>query len=583
LTDPGRGDSLPVRMSHEFVRYPFTPKHYPARLPAAAGRGRIESAAVVIAGGGIVGFATAIGLANHGVSSILIEADDGVCIGSRAICFSRRTLEIGDRLGILPALLERGLPWTGGRSYHRDVEVLRFSMPHDAHQRLPPMVNLQQFYMEQFLLDEAERRAALIDIRWQTRVAEIAERGDGVELGLETPEGSYRLRTRWLVGCDGARSTVRDAADLKLEGTSYEGRYVIADIALRSERPVERLAWFDPPSNPGSTILMHRQPQDIWRIDYQLREEEDAHAAVLPQNVIPRIDRHLRMIGERPDWAPIWVSLYKANALTLERYRRGPFLLAGDAAHLLPIFGVRGANSGFEDADNLAWKLALVVKGIAHESLLDSYSEERVFAARENRRFAMKSTEFMTPPSYGFELMRGAVLELATREPWVRSLINPRQTQAIAYSRSPLNREGPDADRFRAGPPPGAIAIEAPLERVANGDARPGYLTELLAPAFTALYFTAGDPPGPFANLERRLNEAAIPFRFVPVLSARAALGARPHGIDAERTVAAAYDASPGTLYLLRPDGHVLGRWRDAAAGDVERAIAATLRPAGSS
>ena len=570
-------------MNREFAAYPFKPKRYDARLPSAAASGETRSAAVVIVGGGIVGLATALGLANHGVASIVIEADDGVCVGSRAICFSRRTLEIADRLGILPALAERGLPWTGGRSFYRDVEVLRFAMPHDASQRLPPMVNLQQFYMEQFLLDAAERRASLIDIRWQTRVTEIVGRGDGVELALETPLGRYRLRSQWLVGCDGARSAVRDAAGLKLQGTSYEGRYVIADILLRSDRPVERLAWFDPPSNPGSTLLMHRQPHDIWRIDYQLRDDEDAQAAVEPRNVIPRIDSHLRMIGERPDWAPIWVSLYKANALTLERYRQGRMLLAGDAAHLLPIFGVRGANSGFEDADNLAWKLALVVKGLADESLLDSYSEERVFAAHENLRFAMKSTEFMSPPSHGFELMRRAVLELAPAQPWVRSLINPRQTQAIAYAHSSLNQDASAASGFSAGPAPGAIAAEAPMTLFADGAARPGHLTELVQPAFTALYFTAGDPPGSFAGLERRLQDAAIPFRFVPVLSGQLPLAARPHAIDSGHAAFAAYDARPGTLYLLRPDGHVLARWHEAAAADVERAITRTLRPPGPS
>ena len=111
---------------------------------------------MVVVGGGPVGFCAALGLANHGVPVVLIEADDSVCFGSRAICISRRSLEIIERLGALDGFLKTGLPWTGGRSFYRDTEVLHFTMPHDENQKLPPMVNLEQYYIEQFLLDAAE-------------------------------------------------------------------------------------------------------------------------------------------------------------------------------------------------------------------------------------------------------------------------------------------------------------------------------------------------------------------------------------------------------------------------------------------
>ena len=208
---------------------------------------------------------------------------------------------------------------------------------------------------------------------------------------------------------------MREALGLQLKGTSYEGRYVIVDIELKSDRPTERLAWFDPPSNPGSTILIHIQPDNIWRIDYQLRDDEDPEEAVKPENVIPRVRSHLEMMGETGDWSPIWITIYKAHALSLEDYRHGRVLFAGDAAHLVPIFGVRGANSGIDDADNLAWKLAFVVKGLASDRLLDTYSQERVFATRENLSYGTKTTEFMAPPSFAFELMRHAALSLAVK------------------------------------------------------------------------------------------------------------------------------------------------------------------------
>jgi 3-(3-hydroxy-phenyl)propionate hydroxylase len=548
-------------MSRTFQQYPFVPKRHLAQLPKLVGGADPHRHSVAIVGGGIVGLASALGLASHGVRSVVLEADDTVCVGSRAICISRRSLEIIARFGALEAFLAKGLPWTGGRSFYRNAEVLHFLMPHDESQRLPPMLNIQQYYIEQFLLDAAER-SGLIEVRWQSKVQRIATKPDCVTLNVGTPLGGYQLNAEWLLACDGARSAVREASGLKLQGTSYEGRYVIVDVALRSERPTERLAWFDPPSNPGSTILMHRQPDDVWRIDYQLRDGENPDDAVRPENVIPRVEKHLRMIGERDDWAPIWISLYKANALTLETYRKGRVLLAGDAAHLVPIFGVRGANSAFEDADNLAWKLALVIKGVAGQGLLDSYSAERVSAARENLRQGMKSTEFMCPPSFGFELMRTAALGLAIKHSFVRSLINPRQTRPVSYCDSPLSQPAGDTYEFAAGPEVGAVLQECPATVFEHGNARQAHLTELVSAGFTALCFTQeGTVPETLQELEYSLQLAGVAFRLVTLARDRPSRHSRSMVWDHTGRLFPMYGASPGTVYLVRPDGHVLARW----------------------
>lgn len=547
-------------MTPAFQPYPHVPRVYPPGKPAGDG---IEQVPVLIVGGGPVGLATALGLARHGVRSVLIEADDGVCTGSRAICISRRSLEIIERLGALGGFLAKGLPWTGGRSFYRDQEVLHFTMPQDANQKLPPMVNLAQYHIEQFLLDAAERHAGLIDIRWQTRVTAVEQHADGATVTLATPDETYRIKTDWLVAADGGRSVVREALGLKLQGTSYEGRYVIVDIHLKSARPTERLAYFDPPSNPGSTVLVHKQPDDIWRIDYQLRDDEDAQAAVLLENVAPRVDSLLAMMGERAPWHPVWITIYKANALSLEKYRHGRVLFAGDAAHLVPIFGVRGANSGIDDADNLAWKLAYVVKRQAGQALLDSYSAERVFAARENLRHGTKSTEFMAPPTFAFELMRTAVLGLAGKHAQVRSLINPRQTSAIAYLRSPLNV--PSSDGFTAGPAPGTVLPDCPLAPLAplqNGDRKARYITDLVnmgQGAFTGLYFSeGGDVPAELLALT-----AALPLHL--------------EAVPASSPLLALFGARVGSLYLVRPDGHVMGRWHEARAKYVIDALSGVL------
>lgn len=497
---------------------------------------------VLIAGGGPVGLTLAALLARHGVASLVVEADAGYCTGSRAICISRRSQEILAAAGAGAALAAKALPWTGGRSYFRDTEVLHFQMPSEPTQRFAPMVNIQQFYVEEFVHRALE--ATPVQVAWSARVAGVTAGADGVEVEVETAGGRQRVQAQYLAACDGGRSTVREQLGLQFEGTQYEGRYVIVDVVQQTHRPVERLAWFDPPSNPGSTILMHRQPDDVWRIDYQLRDDEDGAEALKPENILPRVRSHLAMIGEDAPWEMLWASMYNAKCLTLPSYRHGRVLFAGDAAHLVPIFGVRGLNSGLDDAANLAWKLARVLAGDARDDLLDTYSAERVPAARENIAYGAKSTEFMAPPDFAFRLLREATLRLALDEPAVRPLINPRQSAPVAYLDSPLNgpQQGEWTQQLAA---PGQPAPEALLAG-AHGDL---HLTQCFGTEFTCLVFSDGALPAAVASLTAH----GVAVLDIAPEADRLGQARDRYGLP---------DAGATALVLVRPDGYVLGRWR---------------------
>ena len=482
-----------------------------------------STARVIIAGGGPVGLVAALALARHRVPSTVIEADADVCEGSRATCISRRSLQVLERLGAETAFVEQGLGWTHGSTFLGTHEVFRLKMSQTEDDRFAPFINMGQNTAERLLVD-ACAATGLIEIRWRSRVAAIRQTKSDVTLEIESGGDTQTLRTEWLIAADGARSAIREALGLKLEGTSFHSRYLIADIKMRCDWPTERKVWFDPVSNPGSTVIMHRQPDDIWRIDYQLRPQDDSERELQEERVRERVAAHLAMVGLTSKWRLIWKSLYQARALSLPRYLHGRVLFAGDAAHLVPIFGVRGLNSGVDDAGNLGWKLALILNGLAEVSLLESYDKERHDAYLENIENAIKTTWFMSPPSDGFVLARDAVLELATRHTQFSTLIDPRQSSAHRY------RSGAIAENSACP----LVGLPLPELRLADGTS----IYCHLGTSFSTLRIGAGDT---ITTADRHCH--GVPLRDIDISASL--LPPEKLGI-----------AANGIL-LIRPDGYV--------------------------
>ena len=521
---------------------------------------------VVVVGAGPVGLALAIDLAQRGVPVVLLDNDDRLSTGSRAICFAKRTLEIFDRLGCGDRMVAKGVSWNVGKVFLRDEQVYRFDLlPDPGHER-PAFINLQQYYVEGYLVERA-RQLPLVDLRWKNEVVATEPHDDHVTLTIATPDGEHRLEADWLVACDGSRSAVRRHLGLESKGRSFRDRFLIADVRMAHDAPAERWFWFDPAFHPNQSVLLHRQPDGVWRIDFQLGWDADPEHEKKPENIIPRVKALLAHSSALKD-APFtleWASVYTFSCQRMERFRHGRVLFAGDAAHGVSPFGARGANSGVQDADNLAWKLAAVVQHRAPDALLDTYAREREAAADENIRHSTRATDFITPKSAVSRLFRDAVLKLARTHPFARTLVNSGRLSTPSTLRdSPLNTPDADTDPFDGAMRPGAAAADA---RVTRADGRDDWLLRQLRDGFNAIVGADGATEQALQGLAVdgfALNVIAV---VPPDAPAAGAL------VDRDGAVTRRYDLRPGHVVLLRPDAHVCARWRSVTRAQVAAAL----------
>lgn len=510
--------------------------------------GKPDRHAVAIIGAGPIGLTAALDCAARGISCVVLDDNNTVSIGSRALCYGKRSLEVWHRLGVAAPILDKGVDWKVGKNFFREDLAYQFDLlPEPGHQ-MPAMVNLQQYYLEEYLVAACEA-SPLIDLRWKHRVEDLQQDDNGATLTVTTPDGEFQTTADWVIACDGASSSMRDKVGAQFEGRFFDDQFLIADVVMKNDFPKERWFWFDPPFHPNQSVLLHREADDVWRIDFQLGREADAEHWKKPENVLPLLKK---MLGDDVEFELEWVSVYRFACRRMQNFRHGRVLFAGDAAHQVSPFGARGANTGVQDIDNLAWKLKLVLDGVAPASLLDSYGQEREYVADVNLQHSSRATDFITPKSKTSRILRDAVLKLAKDHAFARPLVNSgRLSTATDYVDSPLSSA--DTETFAETAAPGAFCPDAEVSCQGKQD----WLLNHLGQGFVLMVFDESAAVEP-------IEVAGVPV--TPLVIGKDI-------DDSQGYLARRYDAQTGTVYLIRPDQHVAARWRQLDMTKVDKAV----------
>jgi len=564
-------NTVPLKSSY------FNYKIYPFRKAPEFAATNKQPYPVVIVGAGPIGLVLAIQLRKHGISCVLIDWKAQVSGGSRAVALTKRTMEIIEQSNVATCFLEKAITWREGRSFYRNRVVHHLRLPYQDDDKFEPMTNLAQCMMEDILVDEALAQG--VDTRFQSALTALEHGAGGVLLTVDTPQGEYQLKADWVVACDGARSTIRRLMNLRYDGNSFESRFVIVDFKIDLDEPAGRRCYFDPPWLPGQTALMHKTPLGVWRLDYQVPESLSDEQALDQERIRADVRAHLKYIGVELPWEIEWTTLYKPNTLTLSKYNHGRVLFCGDAAHLLPVFGVRGMNTGVQDSINLGWKLAAAIKGQAAPQILDTYSSERVADARQICVEAARSTRMMAPPTRGHRILQQAVLSLALDHEWIRDLLHWRTSHPIDYAESSLTLVDVTESSFAGGPAPGAPARNARLD---PANPKAGFLLDYFGPAFHVVVF-GGDARliGEAIEDANGLRRNGVAVRVLTVQH-RVSPDAMRAGVDVALSdpaghVSTLWGCIVPAVYVLRPDQHVCARWTAASKTRVSDAIGRAL------
>jgi len=510
------------------------------RAPDLDARERIRYP-VVIAGGGLSGLTLACDLLLRGVAVVLLDEDDTVGVrgaSSRGICYAQKSLEIFARLGIYEKIRAKGITWSVGRTFSGADEVYSFDLEDDRRSEQPPFINLQQFYLEWYLVNRI-RELDEGAIRWKTSVVRVEHGSAGAIVHVETPLGTYALEADWFVDATGANSRIREELGIEAHVSRHTDRWCITDVRFEKPLQVERWTWIDAPFNEGRGVWQHLMADAVWRLDYQMDEHADPESISKPEIAGERLRAQL---GPGVEFEFVWIGPYQYRDHLLDTFRVGRTIFVGDAAHVVCPFGARGGNNGIQDAGNLGWKLALVAAGEAGESLVDSYHAERHAAAVENLRVTSRTARFLAPRSAAEHRLRRAVVALARTHPFARKLANTgRMAQANDY---PPSRWAPAGARSLQNVALGATTV---MDLLADGT------------RFAGLWIGGSDAEvASLADLAQRLPFVA-------------------HAVAADGALASHLRAAPGTLVLVRPDAYIAATIAEPSRDRVEAALRCAL------
>jgi 3-(3-hydroxy-phenyl)propionate hydroxylase len=532
---------------YELPVYPFVP---PPEL-AGVRRGRYP---IVIVGGGLSGLALGCDLACRGIDSVLLDEDDTIGVrgaSSRGIVYAQKTLEVFARLGTYPRVKEKGVTWSVGKTLAGDDVVYSFNLQLESASEQPPFINLQQFYIEWFLVDRI-RALGHCDLRWKNRVTKVGQSADCATVAVETPAGPYTLEAEWLVDATGVNSAIRDGFGLETHSARGADRWCITDVRFKERFPAERWTWVEAPFNENRGVWQHLMGDDVWRLDYQMDPGSDPEYVSRRDVAEARLRAHL---GHR-EFELVWVGPYSYRAHLLDDFRHGRVFFIGDAAHVVGPFGARGGNTGIQDAFNLGWKLAFVLKGEAPRRLLDTYSAERHAAARENLEVTTRTERFLSPHSPAERTLRRAVIGLAREHAFARPLVNSgRLSVANPYPDSPAVTGA------------GWSVQNVPITLPGGARASLVELAQQVGTAFLGILYqpSRGHELGEFARIEA----TGLPFRFFVC---------GPGGIgDPEGKLKAVLKAEPDTFALIRPDLYLGALLPNATPSAAEAALRKAL------
>jgi 3-(3-hydroxy-phenyl)propionate hydroxylase len=524
--------------------YPFVPP------PELQGGGTTVRHPIVIVGGGITGLTLACSLARLGVRAVLIDEDNTVGVkgaSSRGICYTQKSLEIFERLGIFERIAAKGTQWSVGRTFAGDDEVYSFDLRQQGNFQLssqPPFINIQQFYIEAFLVDRIQQLGG-IDLRWQNRLTAFEQHADAATLTVETPAGSYRIEAEHVIDATGSSSPLRKWLNVPFDSRRGDDRWCIADVRFTTHPPAERHTWIEAPFNENRAVWQHLMADDVWRIDYQMAPNADP-AYVSREDVVR--ERLARQFGPDVGVEIVWVGPYAYRSECVHAMRHGRVFLMGDSAKVVSPFGARGGNTGVADADNLAWKLAAVLRGKADAALLQSYGEERLEAAQQNVCVTNRTARFLRPADGSERLFRQAAIGLAKQHPFARGLINTgRMAVANPYSHS-------TACTYAPGSAAGQSVQNVPFSWADGGTGRVNDLLNWAQGDLLVLVF--GDLPAAALQRLRRLCLDA-PVRAVQVLGTDAPAQALEHVRDPKGHLQGACQVFGHAWALLRPDGYL--------------------------